>query len=53
MVMKGHYRSGESRRDISAGNVKGVYYDDADGKEWFLDLADVGFFTKLRNAQHQ
>jgi len=53
LVMFGHHRASDSRRDFSAGKVKGVYYEDEVGVEWFLDLADVGFFTSQRNAQHQ
>ena len=55
MLMLGEVPEEDIRRDISAGNIYGVYYTEGDNqtKIWHKDDAPVGFPWSSRSAVHQ
>jgi hypothetical protein len=55
MLMLGEVPEEDIRRDISSGDIYGVYYTEGDNqtKIWHKDDAPVGFPWSSRSAVHQ
>ena len=52
--MHGEVGEVDERRDITDGDVYGVYYEEENGvKTWYKDRAPLGFPWTHRNSAHQ